>query len=196
MIMARRGAWAVLAAAAVLWSCETAPPSTAFPELSYGHLPPIRLDVREVEIVAAYKSPAIPPNVEHLFPVKPIDAAQRWARDRLRAAGAAGVARVVIKQASVVEVPLKRSTGVRGWLTTDQTERYDGVIEVSIDIRDGAGSSRGKVISRAQRSRSVAEDISLHEREAMWFRLTESLMNDLNAALETQIQTHLRALLK
>ena len=139
---ARRAALAlIVAATAALTACETAPTAPAFPALSFSHLPPIRLDVRAVEIVPEYQPPAKPPHVEHLFPLKPIDAVQRWSRERLVAAGTAGVARVVIKRASVVEVPLKRTTGVRGWLTTDQTERYDGVIEVAIDIRSGNGRS-------------------------------------------------------
>ena len=193
----RRAALALgMVAAAALSACETAPTEPAFPELSYSHLPAMRLDVRTVEIVPEYQPPATPPHVEHLFAVKPIDAVRRWAGERLAASGAAGVARVVIKRASVVEVPLKRTTGVRGWLTTDQTERYDGVIEVAIDIHDGNGRTRGEVSSRVQRSRTVPEDISLHDRETMWFQLTEAMMNDLNAALETQIRSHLRAMLK
>ena len=185
-----------LPVAAALAGCQTTPPETAFPKLSYSHLQPIRLDVRRVEVVETYKSPATPPHVEHLFPVKPVDALRQWASDRLWAAGTSGVARFEILRASVVEVPLERTKGIKGWLTTDQTERYDGVIEVRLDILDSTGNTRGEVTSRTQRSRSVPEDVSLRGREEIWFRLTEAMMNDLNGSLETQIQAHLSNLLR
>jgi hypothetical protein len=119
--------------------------------------------------------------------VPPADAAERWARDRLRPAGAEGVAVVRILNASVVEVPLPRTSGVRGAFTTDQSERYDGVLEVQIDVSSRARGQTAMVKSRAQRSRSVPEDITLNDREKVWFELTEALMNDLNASLERQI---------
>ena len=45
--------------------------------------------------------------------------------------------------------------------------------------------------SRAERRQSVAEDISLAERERIWFTMTEALARDLNAELERNIQTGL-----
>src|SRR6185295_5277981 len=126
-------------------------------------------------------------NVEQQFPVRPADAAARWARERLQAVGAEGVAVVKIVNASVVEVPLPRTTGVRGAFTTDQSERYDGVLEVEVDASSRVRGSTAMVKSRAQRSRSVAENVTLNDRDKVWFEMTEALMNDLNASLERQI---------
>ena len=163
--MIRIATWKIFIAAAVgltmLVGCETPPPPSGFPQLSFSHLPPIKLNVAQVKIVSEFRSTGVKPNVEHLFPVKPQAAAERWSRERLKAVGASGTARVTIRRASVVEIPLSRSTGVRAMLTTDQTERYDGVIEIAIAILDGAGRQTGAVVSRAQRSKSVPEDISL-----------------------------------
>jgi hypothetical protein len=119
--------------------------------------------------------------------VRPADAAERWARKRRQAAGAEGVAVVKIVQACVVEVALTRTEGVRGAFTTDQTERYDGVLEVAIEASSRATGRRAMVSSRAQRSRTVTENITLNDREKVWFEMTEALMNDLNASLERQI---------
>lgn len=185
--------FAAVVALALLAGCETPPPPSGFPQLSYVHLPPIKLDVAEVKIISEYRSPGVAPNVEHLFPVKPLDAAERWSRERLKPVGRTGLARVTIRRASVVEVPLSRSTGLRAILTTDQTERYDGVIEIAIAILDGAGRQIGAVVSRAQRSKSVPEDISLYDREQTWFDMVEAMMNDINASLEAQIKRYLAA---
>ncbi len=188
--------FAPIFALGLLAGCETTPPPSGFPQLSYAHLPPIKLDVAQVKIVSEYRSTGVAPNVEHLFPVKPQAAAERWSRERLKPIGRSGTARVTIRRASVVEVPLSRSTGVRAMLTTDQAERYDGVIEIAIAILDDTGRQSGAVVSRAQRSKSVPEDISLHDREMTWFRMVEAMMNDINASLESQIMKHLGRSLK
>ena len=51
-------------------------------------------------------------------------------------------------------------------------------------------------MSRAERSRTVAEDVSLIDREKVWFEMTEAMMNDLNASLQRQINEHLRAFVR
>ncbi len=76
--------------------------------------------------------------------------------------------------------------------TRDQSERYDAVIDMMAEIRDAAGNVRVTVESTAKRSRSVSENISLIEREKVWFEMTESMMTDLNKALENQIRIHMK----
>ncbi len=180
----------------VLAGCQTPDPEPAYPELSYAHFGAIALDVQRIEVVRAYAPPAKKPNVEHLFPVSPLAAAERWINDRLRAAGRTGVARATISRASVVEVPLKRTSGVRGVFTKDQSERYDGQIEITISILGADGREKANVSSRAERSRTVAEDASPIDREKVWFEMTEAMMNDLNAALQRQINEHFRAYIR
>jgi hypothetical protein len=170
--------------------CETTLPPRGFPELSYTHLPPIRFDAVRVDVVQQYRSTNQPPNVEHEFPVRPAEVAARWANDRLQANGVRNIVRATIVDGAVVELPLQRSSGVSGVFTTDQSERYDGALEVRIEVLGPDGRQLAMVSSRATRSRSVPENITLAERERVWFRLTESMMNDLNLALEQQIREH------
>lgn len=186
-LAAFRSVVALVAAALLLTACQAGPGRPTYPELSYAHLAPIRLNVADIRVERVYASPGTKPNVEQLFPVRPADAVERWARDRLKPVGAEGVATVKILNASVVEVALPRTTGLQGAFTTDQSERYDGVLEVSVEAASRTTGQRVMVSARVQRSRSVAEDITLNDREKTWFEMTEALMNDLNAALERQI---------
>lgn len=179
--------------AIVVAGCAAEVQKPGFPQISFAHLQPISLNVARVEVENLYVSPAARPNVEHEFPVSPAAVAMNWGRDRLRAAGASGVARVVVRRASVVEVPLKRSEGVKGLFTRDQSERYDAVIDMMAEIRDEAGNVRVTVESTAKRSRTVSENISLIEREKVWFEMTEAMMSDLNMALENQMRIHMKA---
>lgn len=181
-----------VAAVFLLAGCATDVERPGFPKISFAHLQPISLNVARIEVENRYVSPATRPNVEHEFPVSPAATASNWGRDRLRAVGSAGVARVIVRRASVVEVPLKRTTGVKGAFTRDQSERYDAVIDMMIELRDANGNVRATAESTAKRWRSVSENISLNDREKVWFEMTEAMMADLNTALENQVRIRMK----
>jgi len=182
----------ILAVVFLLTGCATEVQKPGFSQISFAHLQPISLNVARIEVENRYVSPATRPNVEHEFPVSPAAVASNWGRDRLRAVGQSGVARVVVRRASVVEVPLKRTTGVTGAFTRDQSERYDAIIDMMVELRDADGNVRVTAESTAKGSRSVSENVSLIEREKIWFEMTETMMSDLNTALENQVRIHMK----
>ena len=175
----------------VVAGCSAGMERPGYPQISFAHLPPISLDVARVEVVDAYVSPATAPNVEHRFPVSPAATAENWGRDRLKPVGASGVVRVTVRRASVVEVPLERTKGLRGAFTVDQSERYEGVIEMAVEIFGNDGERRGMVEAQSKRTQTVPEDLSLNEREKIWFDMTDALMASMNKQLEEQIRAHL-----
>lgn len=180
---------ALLLGALLLSGCTKPPPPAAqFAEITFQQFPRFNFAVGRIDIVREYVPPATPPNVDHLFPVPPAQMAERWARDRLAAAGGPGELRYIIKRASAVETQLPRTTGIRGAFTNDQTQRYEAVVEVEIEVRNERGYRDGIATGRAERRRSVGEDISLAERERVWFAMTEELGRDLNLELERGIQ--------
>ena len=185
------GAGLLIVFAGVLAGCEATVPSPAFPDLTFEHLGPIKLNVGSVEIISSYKPPLSAPNVEHLFPTPPGDALGRWAADRLIATGSASRARFVILDASVVETALKKEKGLTGAFTKDQSERYDAVLEATLEIFDDSGASKGFANARANRSVTVSEDATVNDRAQAWFSLNEALMRDINAELEKNISLYL-----
>lgn len=182
---------ALLIAVLVLGGCPSTPPAPRYPELTYGHYGVIGLDVATVEFVPLYVSPRTQPHVEHMSPVTPMAAIERWSNDRLRAMGRDGFARVVVSNASIVETPLKVASGVRGWFTTDQEARYDAVMEVEIQVRDAAGIQRAYTRARAERSRTVQEGASILSRERVLFEMVEAVTAEINAELDRGIRQHL-----
>lgn len=175
------------ALAGLLAACSLDDPSNRFAQFTYQHLPDINLDVGEIQIEQAYLTPGQPPNVDHLFPMQPKDAAVRWAQDRLVASGDRLTFRYIVREASVVERPLPVSGGIAGMLTTDQSERYEAHIVVEMQVLDGR-QIQGSANAEARRSVTVAEDSSLNEREDVWYRLTEDTMRDLDKQLEQTIR--------
>ena len=176
--------------AAIAGACATLPDGSGPAPISFRGMPPLFLDVGRIEIDNRYRSPAAAPNVEHLFLEPPAAVVQGWVRDRLRAAGRADALRVTLRRADVVKTRLAPKGGLRGLFTTEQTERYDAVIGVSLEILDAAGESRSRIKAEVRRSRTIAEDVSVNERRVIWHEMLRALAGSLDRTLEDQIRKH------
>jgi hypothetical protein len=166
-----------------------------FPEITFLNQPRLALDVLKIEVARDYVPPAAKPNVDHLFPVTPSDAVARWAGDRLAASGRGRLARVVVKEAGVIEVPLEKTGGIKGWFTTDQSERYDATLEVIVEIRSDVGRE-AYASARVKRSQTIEEGASPAKRREVWYAMTEKLMADLDRELERSMRQYLAVYLR
>lgn len=184
---------AVLALALMLplAACQTTPPQQNFAELSYRHLEPINLAVRDFAVQSRYIPPLSPPHVEHRSPVPPYNALRQWGQDRIRAVGGELRARLVILEASIVEEKLPVKSGIQGAFTRDQAARYDGKLSAMLEIVDDAGRQRAFATARASRSQTAPEGTTIAEREKLWFTMTEEMMRQLNGELEENIRLFL-----
>ena len=192
-----RRAFLLLPPLALLASaCDTPPNRRDFATLTFQDRPSIRLDVAQIEIVNNYKAPGQAPNVDHLFPQKPVDVATAWGRDVLRAVGSRGMATYTILDASAIETRLPRSTGVGQVFKKEQSDRYDLKIAVRLDLNNPVLRAIGEAQASASRSQTVAEDMTLNEREAVWFEMTESAMRELDQKLESAIRDKLRVFVR
>lgn len=180
-----------LACVLALAACENKPPVQRLPEISFADKRPFNLDVGQLEIVPEYVSPAKRPNIEHMMPVSPENATVRWAQDRLRPVGRSGFARVVIKDAKVVEASLKTDKSFTGMFKQEQAERYDGSLDVAIQILDERHMPVADVVARATRTRTVPEGVSLNERDRVLYEISEALISDINTQMEQLIPTYL-----
>ncbi len=179
-----------------LTACATSVTPTRYPEITFTHLSPIKLDVAEIIYSPRYHPPVKAPNVGHEFPTPPVAAAERWIADRLVAVGKSGQAKVVIRQATATENKLKIKKGISGAFTTDQAWRYEARVEITIKAVDPNRKLKSVASTSAKHSSTVAEDASLLEREDVWFALTEKLMRNFNQAFEAQIRKGLTKFIK
>ena len=63
-------------------------------------------------------------------------------------------------------------------------------------MRSDRGFREAFASATAERSRTVAEDISLHDREMAFYEMTKALMEDLNTELEKNIEQFLARYLR
>ncbi len=174
-----------------LAACQGTKPAPVVAEIGFAGLKELRLDVAELQVVPAYVPPRVRPNVDHLFPTAPQDAAIRWVREKVRAAGASRRALVVIRRASVTETALPLKRGLSGAFSKEPSERYEAVLEVDVEIRSDHGGRVAMATARATRSKSVMEGTTEPERRAAWQALTQALIEDLAREFERQVRAHL-----
>ncbi len=178
------------AGAMALASCGSPPPHPQYPDIRFSNEQPIALAVGTVTLREDYTSSSEPPHVEQQFPVTPMHTLENWAHDRLSASGGPDRAVVDVTDASVIEVALPRTSGMRGWFTTDQSERYDTTIQVTINIVDPTGLVVRTATVRAARSQSVAENISPDQRDQTWYDMTKDIMAAFDRQMESEIRNH------
>ena len=189
-----RETFAALAIALIALSgCSTPVAQKQFPEITFHHLPPIRLDVARIDYTPRYVAPVNSPNIGHEFPTPPVVAAERWIADRLVAVGSRGTAVVTIREAFATETRLPLKKGVTGAFTTDQEWRYDAQVDIAIEVSDPDAQRSARANAGAKQSRTIGEDASLADREKLWFELVEQLMNRFNGTFEAQIRQDLAA---
>jgi predicted phage gp36 major capsid-like protein len=175
-----------------LAACETTSPMPVYPDITFTHLKQIKLDVGAVDYVQAFVPPAKLPNVDHLFPLRPSVVAKCWTDDRLAAVGPISrIARVTLINAAVMGSALDTTQGLKGVFTVDQAARYDATVEILIEIINSQGVVEGKITATAQRSQTAPENITLNDRDQLWFELTEAVMGDLDRELEATIRKYL-----
>lgn len=157
-------------------------------EMSFTRYQPIYLDVSMIENADEYKSPMTLPNVEHLMPFSPTEAMHIWVKDRLRAVGGDKTLQVIIKDASVIETKLPKPGGFTAFFTVHQDKRYDAKLSVEMRIYgEGDAMSLASITANVTRSVTMSESASAAERDAVLYRLTADMMEQMNAELEKNI---------
>jgi len=174
--------------AGVLAACTSPPPRPNFPDIHFTGNPPIRLNVGAVEIKENFHPPMKAPNVDHLYPVTPIHALENWAHDRLAAAGGTNHAVFVIDDASAIETDLPPTTGVRGWFTTDQSERYDMTVSGTLTLYNASGAMLVSTTAKATRYQTVAQDITPNQRDQTWYDMTKAILDDFDKQMDSDIR--------
>lgn len=175
-----------------LAGCESTIAPEIRPELTFQHLQPISLNIVDIQFVRGTTNDAIKPkDVAFKFPVTPEAALFGWAKSRLRVAGLTGTARFVIHQDSVTETSVKIDRGIGGLFKKQISEKYDAVVEASLEIYDSRNIRRAFATAQAKETITVREDASLADRQRLWLALVERLLASFDKRMEENIQRHM-----
>ncbi len=193
----RRALIAVLATVPLLIAgCATPPPERPRLDLRFTQAPPMVLSVDGVRVESAYVPPMAPPNVDHEFPVPPLKAVETWTEDRLRGVGGVVGAVMVVEDASAWRESLPTDRGFTGLFKQEQSDRWHVRIAARLEIRDARGRVLAQTHAVVGRSVSTPENITLNDRDLVWYRLTSDAMGDFDDLMDRDIRRHMAAWLR
>ena len=170
--------------------CSPAP-TQRLPEITFSHLQVYKVDVAKIDIENRYTASLKAPHIVHLMPTAPDKALEQWLKDRFQAVGRTGSLRLIIDEARATKTALSLNTSLKGRLTKQLSQRYDMALRATLDMRDERGRTMGTASARAERSITAREDISLNDREKLWFDTVNLLMTDFNKTMEVNVQSYL-----
>ncbi len=176
-----------VAATLLLVACQDAPQTPSYPPLSFTNQAPYQFNVAQVQV---QDSNAVQPgSVDGNMPITIKQSVQQWATDRLKAVGGAGMLVVNIDDASVREVKLPKTDGIKGWFTDDQDARYDAVISVTLRLYSASDNTPvATATATVNRSRSIHEKATVDERNQFYYELVRDLMTQFNTEADTRIR--------
>lgn len=151
---------------------------------------PIQVNAADVVVVNAYHPPMTAPNVDHLFTVKPADAARKLVEQQVVAAGVQDTLRVSIENASVTRVALPVKQSLIGIFSRQPAERLEGRMALKFELFDPASPDiiRGRASVTAARDKTLTNDASPAEREAAYHQLTQDLTDDLAVQIDRTVK--------
>lgn len=191
MIQRRKLLGAVLACPLLAVGCATPPPERPRLDLRFVTRVPLTLAVGGVRVESGYVPPMAAPNVDHEFPVPPIRALRAWAGDRLRAIGGTDRAVLVIEDAGARRRALPTDRGVTGLFKQEQSDRWEARVAARLEIRDARGGVLAQAGATVTRAVTTPEDITLNERDLVWYDLTGAMMADFDDVMERNIRRHM-----
>ncbi len=157
-------------------------------------LPQLSLDVAELQIVPAFAPPQQRQHVEGSIPFSPMAALETWAKTHVAAKGIAGVAILVIRDASVTAAPVKpKLDTIRDWFRRQPIERFNATLELELQIRDDGGALKAQVIARATHARFLMDNWRDRDQERVEHlqRLTDEILAATLLELERETRTKL-----
>ena len=164
-------------------------------QLNYADMERIYLNTKELRIVdRSQDTPKWDPYVGHEFAPTLTDAIYRLAGDRLQAVGKKGRAKLIIKDANVIEQTIESSSDFDSLFTREQALKYIGRVEVSLEAQSPRGAL-SVATAHAVHSVTLPEDPSGAEKYRAYTKLLNNLIAGLNRHLETAIKQHMRRFL-
>ncbi len=178
-----------------LFACESKISTPQYAMISFAHISPIYFNVAEIIIRNDYqKITKATDNIDEQLPIDLSQIANSWAESRLIANGDNGQLIFIIKNASIVEKNLKKTTGLTGILTIDQAQQYNAHISIEIIAKksNASHSKQAKTAIEVKHSQSVNEKITLNQRSQIWYQMVEKIGIDMDKILDKNIKIYLK----
>ncbi len=172
-------------------ACQNAPQSYTLAPVSFAREQVIRVNVAKINVVddtSAAKSAA---NIEQKMSMPPSDAMRIWAKERLQAVGQTGSLEITLSDASIKEVSLPVKDGFQGFISDEQSKRYDGSLKATLRLYDGQNAmSRAEGDVAISRSQTINEKATIADREKLWHDMATDMARSFDKEAELRLRQY------
>ena len=180
----------------LLYACANQAPIEQFPDITFSHLKPFKINTAKVVVENQFHPPIKAPHIEHTLRMPPKIAMVSWLKDRFQPIGSSGILSLIIKDATVTEEPLSIDKSLKGRLTKQQSVIYKMIVSASLQVKDKNGKIMATASASTERSVTAREDISLNDRDRLLLEMAGDLIRDFNNSIEPNIYSHFKPWLK
>lgn len=173
-------------------ACQPTPVTPSYEVPRYNQLQRVPVNAATFTMQQRYHPPMHPPYVDHQLPIPIATAITRWIQDRVMAAGADGTVTFTIVDAHIVEEPLKKTSGIKGLFTTDQTIRFTGQLVVEANLHGSALNRHATAEAHATVTRTLEEGATSQQRTALLHEMMQALMASFNTNMAEQLRLRFR----
>lgn len=175
-----------------LGACAPTPPPASYATIAFNHLPQYNINVANIVVENQTQANLNGNNIEHLAPVSMLNMAMTWPNQRLIAAGNSGTLTYTILQADIIDTPLQVKDGLTGLFTNQQSTKYDAKLVVKMSANDPNRQAIANSNMNIEKSITVAENVTLNERNQKIYELIESMLGAMNQELDKNIHTYFK----
>ncbi len=162
------------------------------PHLVFNKYKVISINSAEIEIDNRYENSQLPPHVEHYFPISLETTMKNLIDSKLLALGESNRLKVIIDDLSVIKEKIPGDSSFVGKFKRRPTHFLKSRVVMRFELVD---EKRPEVILGhstlvAKRDRPVYEGMSVAEREHAYYKLTETLVDDVYKGFSDTVQKY------
>lgn len=187
--MNRKALLMMATASTLLAGCASGTVTGAPADFNFTKLAPLELNVGAVQVQSQAAAPENPR-------VNPGLALQRYAKKRLQAVGGEGTLNFNIQQASLTAV---EGQGQGNWtdaFSLSKPMEYTVTMRIGLDLVGRSTRPDVKSAFTLERKKTLAEGVSLAERDYQLNKLVESMTYDVDKAVERSLAENMKILVR
>lgn len=174
----------------MLSACVQTPPTPTYPDITFNHLNKIPLDIAAITSTLSHADRFDGGHIEALTPISLGAMAANWANQRVEAAGESGIFTFDVRRASIIQTDLETQKGVVGFFTVEQGTHYQADLEIIMEAIDENSGRKAVANSTITQSLTVAENLSLTERNKEIYSLIEATLTAMDQQLSNDISLY------
>jgi hypothetical protein len=151
--------------------------------INFDNYKSINIDSSSLIIDQQYNANIVPPFIDHLVKQNLISLLSNWAKARLQPleVNNPGALKVIINTASIKAFPISKNTKIEDLFVSNAAVNIEMNLDVTLELLDENGNQISYVDVKVFKSKELADNISLLEKDYIIQEMSKALMKDFDS---------------